>query len=165
MGHLFLLFPFALQNSHPETPDPRLLLLFLSPGFIAEMADFLSIPASLGRLLHALPLLQGDAISPLLQLLAADHTQRNRQEIEELFLEVVGQVLHLIRLRHQTLLSLGSHKQNTVTDLLPRLLQARQFIEARCLEPIKTKDVATHVALSEYHFARLFKTAFDVLAD
>lgn len=39
-------------------------------------------------------------------------------------------------------------------------MQARQFIEARYLEPIKTKDIADHIALSEYHFARLFKTAF-----
>jgi AraC family transcriptional regulator len=43
---------------------------------------------------------------------------------------------------------------------LPRLLQARQLIEARCLDELKVADVATVVSLSEFHFARLFAAAF-----
>lgn len=155
--------PFTLENAQPNNPDPQLLLLMLSPDFIADMAAFLNIPMALRHLLHAIPLLQGDTVSHLLQdLTVTNQNDQNYAETEEIFMEVVGQILHLMILRHQTLLSLLGHKQKTITDLLPRLLQARQFIEARYLEPIKTQDVANHVALSEYHFARLFKAAFEV---
>lgn len=147
----------------PDQAQTRVLLLLLSPDFIADMADFLNIPAQYSNLLHAVPLLQGDAISRLLQLLAATvHDSQNEEQLEELFMEVVGQVLRLLRLRYEALLRLARHKTTTVDDLLPRLLRARQFIEARYLEPIKTQDVAGHVTLSEYHFARLFRSAFDV---
>jgi AraC family transcriptional regulator len=135
----------------------------LSPDFIADMAGFLNIPMTLRHLLHAIPLLQGDTVSHLLQDLELAHqTNPNYAETEEIFMEIIGRILHLMILRHQTLLSLLGRKQDTITDLLPRMLQARQFIEARYLEPIKTQDVADHVALSEYHFARLFKAAFEV---
>jgi len=152
--------PFTIQNLHPGAEGSRLLVLLLSPGFVQEMAGFLNIPADLRDLFHGVPLAQGDAISNVLTMLT--DTLHDTDQTEELFLEVVGQVLRLLRLRHQALLSLSSHKRNTVDDLLPRLLEARQFIEARYLQPIKTRDVAEHVALSEYHFARLFKTAFEV---
>lgn len=154
--------PFTLQNMDWENGEARLLLLLLSPDFLADMADFLGIPADLTDLLHAVPLLQGDQISQLLWLMAPIGRHDDREAVAELFLEVVGQVLQLMRLRHQALLGLSGHKKSTVSDLLPRLLQARQLIEARCPEPLKTEDVAAHVALSSYHFARLFKTAFDV---
>lgn len=77
-------------------------------------------------------------------------------------MEVVGEVMRLMRLRHQALLRLAQHKDSTTADLLSRLLQARQFIEASYTERFKTRDVADYVALSEFHFARLFKTAFDI---
>lgn len=154
--------PLTLQRIHPGNDPARLLLLLLSPDFMADMADFLDIPADLTDLLHAAPLLQGDRISQLLRLMAIANHHHHRVQTEELFLEVVGQVLHLMRLRHQALLGLAGHKESTVADLLLRLLRARQFIEARCPDPVKTEDVAAHVALSQYHFARLFKTAFNV---
>ena len=152
-----------LANVNPENQDPQLLVLMLSPDFIADMADFLSIPTDLRDLLHAIPLIKGDSVTQLLEDLATlNPNGQNRAETEELFMEIVGQILHLMILRHRTLLSLLGHKQKTITDLLPRMLQARQFIEAKYLDPIKTQDVANHVALSEYHFARLFKAAFEV---
>lgn len=166
--YLFLTRPseaqlYVLENLRPNDSDSALLVLLLSPGFIEDMAKFLGIPADLGYLLHAIPLPHGDTLSRLLQLLASTlQATPDRDEAEELFMEVVGQVLRLLRLRHDAMASLTGHKKNTVHDLLPRLLQARQFIEARYLEPIKTQSVAQHVALSEYHFARLFKTAFDI---
>ena len=124
------------------------------------MADFLSIPADLSDLLHAVPMSQGDMVSRLLGMLA--EACRLDEDTDELFMDVIGQVLRLLRLRHQTLTSLSQHKQDTTADLLPRLMHARQFIEANYLEPIKTEDVADYVALSEFHFARLFKAAFEV---
>lgn len=155
--------PYALEDLRRGQSGSRLLLLLLSPDFIADMAGFLGIPPDLGELLHGVPLPQGDAVSRTLRGLAdAIHSGRPHEETEELFLEVVGHTLGLLRLRGEGLLGLSGHRRNTVDDLLPRLLRARQFIEARCLEPIKTRDVARHVALSEYHFARLFKAAFDV---
>jgi len=124
------------------------------------MADFLHIPATFGDVLHGIPLSQGDAISQLAQTLAT--AIHDYDTAEELFFEVVGQMLQLLRLRHQTLTSLARHKRDTTTDLTSRLLEARQFIESHYLKAIQTVDVANHVALSEYHFARLFKTAFEV---
>ncbi len=155
--------PFAVEPANPEQPNPQLLILMPSPDFIAEMAGFLNLPTDLSDLLHSIPLLHGDEVSQLMQRLAViNQTVQKYEETEELFFEVVGEIMHLMILRHQTMLSLLGHKQNTITDLMPRMLQARQFIEAKYLEPIKTQDVANHVALSEYHFARLFKAAFEV---
>jgi AraC-like DNA-binding protein len=149
-----------LENLKPDKTGAQLLILLLSPDFIADMGDFLNIPVELGDLLHGIPLIKGDVVSHLLQMLA--DTLHNREEAEALFLEVVGQLLHVLRLCHQALVSLSNHKHTTQNDLIPRLLQARQFIEAQYLEPIKTHHIADYVALSEYHFSRLFKAAFDV---
>ena len=148
-----------VQNLHLEGVSGQLLILFLSPGFIAEMASFLGISQDFQSLLHALPLPKGDDISLLLQSMTAN--LNDRVIIEELIFEVIGHVLRLLRVRHQALLRLSNHKNTTLDDLVPRLMQARQYIEAQYLEPVKTKHVAHQVALSEYHFARLFKTAFD----
>lgn len=127
------------------------------------MARFLNIPDSLNHLLHNMPLPLGDALSFLLADLAHVCVPPvQRAEADELMLEIVGEVLRLMRLRQQALLALAGRKQTTVHDLLPRLLQARQFVEARYLEPIKVEEVAEVVALSEFHFARLFKAAFDM---
>lgn len=151
--------PYTVIPQHPAHAETRLLLLLLSPDFIADMAGFLGIPPDFEHLLHDVPLRQGDILTTLLQLLA---TVDDDEEATDLFLEVVGQALHLLRLRHEALQKLSGHRQSTVADLLPRLLQARQFIEAHTFDPFKTSDVAAHVALSESHFARLFKTAFGV---
>lgn len=150
--------PFTLVNVSPG--PARLVVLLLSPGFITHLAEFLDIPTDLSTLLHGVPLLQGDAVSELLHLLA--QTGISRAEAEDIAFEVVGQMLQQLRLRHDALRRLAHHKDNTLDDLLPRLLAARQFIEAGYLEPLKTADVAAHVALSAYHFARLFKAAFEV---
>ena len=80
--------------------------------------------------------------------------------VDEGLLEVVGELLRLLRLRQQALAALVQRKQSTVDDLLPRLLQARQLVEARFLDDLQVADVAGAVALSEYYFARLFKAAF-----
>ncbi len=187
LEHIFLLFPgetavscnnstlhpnqyslFTAQTEaltlEPIAPDasPTLLLL-LSPGFILEMAHFLNIPDSLNHLLHSIPLPQGDELSFLLAELVTVCTPPAQQNTaEELMLEVVGEVLRLMQLRQQALRTLAHHKQSTIDDLLPRLLQARQYVEARYLQPIRVAEVAEIVALSEFHFARLFKTAFDM---
>lgn len=192
LGHLFLLFPLAetavscagttiradqyvwltqppaarsytVAPGLAAAPPSQLLLLMLSPGFIADMADFLSIPPQIGPLLHAIPLAQGDWLSGLLQTTAElTHGAQARDALDELLLEVVGHVLQMMRVRHQALARLSHRKRQTVADLLPRLLQARQFIEAHSTQPLKTQDVAAQAALSEAYFARLFKTAFDV---
>lgn len=154
---------FTLEALEPQTGPARILVLWLSPAFIADMARFLNIPDNLRQLLHGVPLLHGDQMSGLLaELAAACHPPVAPAVSEDLFLEVVGEVLRLMRLRHQALLGLASYKRRTVADLLPRLLQARQYIEARYARPFKTQDVADYVALSEFHFARLFKAAFDI---
>lgn len=138
------------------------LVLWLSPPFIRDMARFLDIPDALEVLLSGLPLLRGDQMSAILaQLAACCRAGGTAEATEGLFLEVIGEVLRLMRLRHRALLALGDHRQSTVADLLPRLLRARQLVEARYTEKLKVKEVADYVAISEFHFARLFKTAFD----
>ena len=189
LGHIFLLFPgdtavscnnttlnptqYSLLTNPNEPitlapaavgqPCGQTLVLMLSPGFILDMADFLNIPPGLNQLLHNIPLPQGDELSYLLAALAQACAPPFQPDMaDELMLEVVGEVLRLLRLRQEALLSLATRKQSTVADLLPRLLQARQFVEARYLEAIKVADVAGYVALSEFHFARLFKAAFNM---
>jgi len=157
--------PFTLQMISGGPAHPAVMVFLISPAFIEEMADFLDIPPQLGDLLHGVPLRQGDKISQVLQRLSVTAQDEGRDAAsEELFLEAAGQVLHLMRLRHQALISLSGRKQSTITDLVPRLLEARHYLEAHAFEPIKTRDVAGYVGLSEYHFSRLFKTAFDVSA-
>lgn len=151
--------PIVLKRLDSQSDDGKLLILLLSSGFVEQMADFLSIPTDFNMLLNEMPLLQGDFLSKLLQQFTT--VMDDREVVEEIFMDVVGQILQLLRLRYEALLALASHKDNTITDLLPRLLQARQFIAASYLDAIKTSDVANHILLSEYHFARLFKTAFD----
>ncbi len=189
LGHFFVLFPvgetavtcadikvdadhYLLLSSREERPliiekigsdntKCTLLVILLSPGFVYEMAEFLNIPADFRHLSDGMPLPKGDTLSRALQLMTdLLASEVDHDELEELNYEVVGWILQLMRSRHQALLKLNQHKRNTIADLLPRLLQARQYIEACYLQPIQTKDVANHVALSEFHFARLFKTAF-----
>ena len=185
LGHLYLVFPGAtavscnnvLLQPHQYTwltqvnepvilsgtavrPEPTLVLL-LSPGFVLEMARFLGIPPGLNQLLHNVPLPQGDELSHLLaDLVRACTPPENLAVVEELLLEVVGELIRLLRLRQQALVALAPRKQSTVADLLPRLLQARQLVEARFLDDLQVSDVATAVSLSEFHFSRLFKAAF-----
>ena len=147
----------------PAVSRASVLVLWLSPPFIIDMADFLNIPHNLPQLLHGVPLWRHDRLSATLaELAAACQPPVEPERGDDLFLEIVGEVLQLMRLRHQALLGLARHKRRTVTDLLPRLLQARQFVEAHYLQPLKIQEVADYAALSEFHFGRLFKAAFDV---
>lgn len=151
--------PSALRLSPLNSETATVLILFLNPDFLADMANFLNIPPQFQDMFHAVSLLQGDALANTLQLMS-QHLDAY-QQAEELFLECVGQILRLQVLRQQSLVQLRKHKNNTIADLVPRLLRARQFIEAKYTEKIKTKTIAEQVALSEFYFARLFKTAFD----
>ena len=185
IGHIYLIFPgetavscnhitlnpnqytMLTNSAEPVTlrgtavPQGQTLVLLLSPGFILEMADFLNIPPGLNQLLHNVPLPQGDELSFLLAELAKACAPPVQLALaDELLLDVVGEVLRLLRLRQQALGALAQRKQSTVDDLLPRLLQARQLVEARFLDDLKVAEVATAVTLSEFHFARLFKSAF-----
>jgi AraC-like DNA-binding protein len=149
-----------LQPVSAGTGNDRTLVILLSPGFIAEMANFLSIPVDMQPLLSGIPLPRGDALSEAAHMLV--RTLDEAGDGEAWFMEVVGQILHRLRLRHHALLALDDRRDSTLHDLLPRLMQARQFIEANYLDAVTTQRVAEHVLLSQYHFARLFKTAFGV---
>ncbi|HRE48498.1 MAG TPA: hypothetical protein PLD47_12305 [Aggregatilineales bacterium] len=113
--------PYRLDPLPRADDDARLLLLMLSPAFIAEMADFLGIPFDMTHLLHAVPLPQGDTLSQVLRLMAG--TLHDSEQTEELFMEAVGQILRLLRLRHQTLVNLAHHADGSrqLFDTLPHL--------------------------------------------
>lgn len=185
LGHIYLIFPgetavacnnvtlnpnqytWLTQIDEPviltgtAVPQAPCLVLLLSPGFALDMADFLGISPDLNQLMHNVPLPQGDELSYLLaDMVAACTPPANLALVEELMLEIVGELLRLLRLRQQALAALAQRRQSTVDDLLPRLLQARQLVEARFLDELQVVDVATAVSLSEFHFARLFKAAF-----
>jgi AraC-like DNA-binding protein len=154
--------PVTLTILEPYADRMPLLVLWLSPPFVAEIARFLNIPDNLQQLLHGLPLMQGDQISAIAaELAAASLSGLMPDIIEDLFLEVVGEVLKLMGLRHQAMQRLAKHKHGTIADVLPRLLQARQFVEASYSEEFRTTDIAKFIGLSEFHFARLFKAVFD----
>ncbi len=149
--------PLYVQNS--SSPEPvHVMILMLSPGFVLDMAEFLNIPANLNNLLQGIPLPKGDLLSDLLEMMVT--ARLDSAGVNEVFMEIVGHVLQLLRLRYMALVNFSDHKESTSQDLTGRLLQARQFIEAQYGTAIQTADIAQHVALSEYHFARLFKKAF-----
>ncbi len=164
-GHYVWLAPSAhplILQPAPARPG-RVLALWISPPFVAEMARFLGIPDEVRHLLDGLPLPQGDEVSSVAQALAA-HCRRGPagDRAEDHFLEVVGEVLRLMRLRHEALRRLARHRARTLADLVPRLMRARQFLEAELARPLRTREVAARVGLSEFHFARLFAAAFGV---
>jgi len=150
------------SNLHPMRSEyiPEMLVIFLSPGFISEMAQFLRIPVDMQALLSGIPLPQGDVLSETMHMLV--RTLDKRGDSEAWFMEVVGQILQRLRLKHQALLAFNDRRESTIEDLLPRLMEARQFIEANHLNRITTQLVAKHILVSQYHFARLFKLAFGV---
>jgi AraC-like DNA-binding protein len=186
LGHIYLIFPretavtcnnvslnpnqytWLTQLDEPiiltgtAVAQAPCLVLLLSPGFALEMAEFLDISPELNQIIHNVPLPQGDELSYLLaEMVKACTPPLDLQTADELMLEVVGELLRLLRLRQQALAALTPRKQSTIDDLLPRLLQARQLVEARFLADLQVVDVATAVSLSEFHFARLFKAAFN----
>ena len=135
LGHIFLVFPgetavscnqitlnpnqYTLLTNPDEpviltgtaVPQGQTLVLLLSPGFILDMADFLNIPPGLNQLLHNVPLPQGDDLSFLLAELAKACPPPGEVELaEELMLDVVGEVLRLLRLRQQAVDALAQRK-------------------------------------------------------
>lgn len=140
-----------------------ILILWLGPMFIKDMASFLGIPPDLEKLLHNLPLLQGDKVSSLIiELAEAYRSNFDSEVLEDLCFEIVGEIINSMRVRHQALQKLTKYKQSTLEDLLPRLLQARQTVEARFVEGFKAEDIADLIGLSEFHFIRLYKAAFGI---
>lgn len=191
LGHLLLVFPmddssFSLagisvdsshylflspQTNHQplaltclnESGSSSIIILWLGPMFIKDMSSFLGIPPELENLLHNLPLFQGDKVSSLvIELAEAYRSSLDPEVLEDLCFEIVGEVINSMRVRHQALQKLTKHKQNTVEDLLPRLLQARQTVEARFADRVKARNIADRIGLSEFHFIRLYKAAFGI---
>lgn len=154
--------PLAL-NCLNESEPLAILVLWLGPMFIKDMASFLGIPPDLENLLRDLPLLQGDKVSSLvIELAEAYRSNLASDVLEDLCFEIVGEVINSMRIRRQALQKLTKHKQNTLEDLLPRLLQARQAVEARFTNDFKAREIANLIGLSEFHFIRLYKAAFGV---
>jgi AraC-like DNA-binding protein len=151
-----------LENLDKEAEVP-VLVLWLGPMFIKDMASFLSIPTDLENLLHNIPLSKGDITSALLIKLAEMYSSNQSQDIlEDLCFEIIGEIIGLLRIRQQAIKRLSIHKNTTIEDLLPKLLQARQYVESRFVESFKIHDVAKFIGLSEFHFTRLYKVAFGI---
>ena len=154
--------PLALTCLN-ENDSSSILILWLGPMFIKDMASFLGIPPELENLLHNLPLLQGDKVSSLvIELAEAYRSDLDSEVLEDLCFEIVGEVINSLRIRHHALQKLTKHKQSTIEDLLPRLLQTRQAVEARFADSFKARDVASLIGLSEFHFIRLYKAAVGI---
>ncbi|MEL7297516.1 MAG: AraC family transcriptional regulator [Pseudomonadota bacterium] len=140
-----------------STRTARLLLCFVSPAFVREIAAFLGVPGEFTNLLERFPLPQGDDLSTSLVSLAATD---DPDIADEIFMDIVGQVVSLQRARHAAMQRVSTKKHMTQAHLVNRLLVARQYIDARYLEPLSTRDVAKAAAISEYYLARLFRSAF-----
>ncbi|MCB8932874.1 MAG: AraC family transcriptional regulator [Fimbriimonadaceae bacterium] len=139
----------------------EVLVLWLSSGFIAEMAESLVIPAGFQELLHGVALRKGDPLSAAAAELAKACLEGRHDDAEEAGFDVIGVVLSLMRIRHEAMLRLARHRGSTLEELLPRLMLARQMVEARFASAFTTRAVADELGLSEFHFARLFRAAFD----
>ena len=140
-----------------STYTARILLCFVSPAFVGEMAEFLGIPGEFSILLDRYPLPKGDDLSEYLLGLAATD---DPEVADEIFMDVVGQILSLQRTRHAALQRINTKKRMTQVHLVHRLCVARQFMDARFLSDLSTSDVARAATISEYHLSRLFRTAF-----
>jgi AraC family transcriptional regulator len=71
-------------------------------------------------------------------------------------------MLRQMRIRQEAVEQMSDFNESTTEDLFPRLLRARQYIEANYREDFSNREVSRLVNLSEFHFTRLFKTAFGI---
>ena len=156
-GYFFGNSASSLAVTKISEASPKVMICCISPGFVQQISEFLNISSEFGVLLQGVPMPQGDTLSQFMHSLA----DANDPSIaEEIFMDVIGQVIELQRARHSALMSLSGQKATTQFNLIERLCKARQYIDARFLESFGVKDVAKACAISEYHFARLFKSAF-----
>ncbi|MBI3165600.1 MAG: helix-turn-helix transcriptional regulator [Chloroflexi bacterium] len=146
-----------------EDESSSILILWLGPMFIKDMASFLGIPPDLDKLLHNLPLLQGDKVTSLVMDMAkAYHRGFVNEILEDICYEIIGEVIQSMRIRQQALQKMAQHKDGTIEDVLPRLLKARQFVESCFSSSLKAREVARTTGISEFHFIRMYKAAFGI---
>ena len=131
---------------------PSFVTIFLvNPEFLEDIAEFLGIKLPIDALFTQMPLERGDSISNLLTRL-----KNPSDELDELFMEVVGELLRTLRAK-QSVLEKISGKRSTIEDLAQRMILARHFVEANYREVLRNADVAAHAAISEFHFSRLLR--------
>lgn len=79
----------------------------------------------------------------------------------ELFYSLAECKVFDLRKKFNNFTSLNSVKEETNLRLFHFVYDAKLFIDAHYLERINIEDIATEARLSEYHFIRLFKQAFN----
>ena len=144
-----------------------LVTVFLSPGFIADMAVSLGIGGETASMYFNFPLIMDSSLADLAlcmnNLFSAGFPLKEKlYQAEELCMEAVGIVLRFLRLKKEALEHLNVLKESTKTDLFERLTRARNLIETRFAENTVMRELAEGAAISEYHFMRLFREAFGI---
>jgi AraC family transcriptional regulator len=79
---------------------------------------------------------------------------------EEWFLDLSERIIYQEYGNYLALKDLTLLKPSTKKEVLQRLQQAKEYIESNFLQIKEIKEVATHCAMSEYHFFRRFKEAY-----
>lgn len=186
-GHFFILLPLAgdvfidtqrvLSNQYiyvdpshslsdskpvivrPAASSSTLLVCAIAPHFVGTMSEFLGIPTEFKDVMSGIALPKGDKISECANALA---NSSDREKNDELLMDIVGQLIHLQYQRYQIIQKIDIVKSQTQSHIVTRLCKARQYIDACFLQPLTHEMIAREAMISESHFARLFKAAFDM---
>jgi len=84
------------------------------------------------------------------------------QEIEEKLQELVGALVNEHENTLEIMQKIPVNKESTRMELFQRLYQAKEYMDANFSGKINLKEVADIACLSECHFLRYFKAAFDI---
>ena len=83
--------------------------------------------------------------------------QQSKLYFEELFLNLLEQILADQREIQQRIFSLNAKKKSTQIEIFRRLRIARDYLEAHLQEEVKLAKLSKVAAMSPYHFLRNFK--------
>ncbi len=72
--------------------------------------------------------------------------------------KIIADHIPLIKQLH----TIKAIKAETKKDLLRRVLKGKEFIDEQFLTGLSVEQIARHIALSEYHFLRLFKSVYSI---
>ncbi|MCE3225456.1 MAG: hypothetical protein K0S32_7 [Bacteroidetes bacterium] len=83
-------------------------------------------------------------------------------EKEQLFYDIAKNLLLAQSVVRKQMLQIRANKKATREELFRRVSEARNIIDDSVLKPISIEEIAASVALSEFHFFRVFKQVYGI---
>ena len=139
--------------SHHLSPD--------SPITDLSLDNFFNTPSFLENKYQAQQTHVGQFLLGLEKILLSrpeDSKLYNKEFYFTLSEKIIADHIPLIKQLH----TIKAVKNETKKDLLRRVLKGKEFIDDCFLTGISVEQIARHIALSEYHFLRLFKSVYKI---